>query len=193
MAGNPRRSSFLGSCSAISHLRAVTNEAHQRLETKLDVVTRLSDPRARPDMIRRYAAFHIPADAALGPYLGDIDGLDMLARRRTPLLADFAGEGALPDFPAPRSRAEALGMLYVLEGSTLGGRLILRMLAERGIADPDLAFLDPYGRDTGCRWRSFLSVLARETDDDEQRIAEAGKGALSGFDHAESVLCGGAA
>ena len=154
------------------------------------MVASLGDPIMRRGMIGRYAAFHIPADATLAPYLDDVDGLEMQARRRTPLLADFAGVGPLPRFPRPASRAEALGMLYVLEGSTLGGRLILRMLADEGIRDPDFAFLDPYGAETGSRWRSFLSVLARETGEDERRIAEAGQGALCGFEHAERVLCG---
>jgi heme oxygenase len=180
-------------CPAISHLRAATADIHARLETKLDVISRLGDAAARPDMIRRYAALHIPADAVLEPYLAEIEGLDMTTRRRTPLLAKFVGGAPLPKFPHPGSRAAALGMLYVLEGSTLGGRLILRMLADRGCSDPDLAFLDPYGHDTGSRWRSFLSVLSREVANDDERIADAGRGALAGFGHAERVLCGEAA
>jgi heme oxygenase len=82
-------------------------------------------------------------------------------------------------------------MLYVLEGSTLGGRIILRMLASRGVQDPSLAFLDPYGAQTGARWRGFLAVLAREADDNEERIAQACDGARSGFSHAERLLCQG--
>jgi heme oxygenase len=175
------------------HLRSVTDEHHRRLEHRLDIVARLADPPARRKMIRRYAELHIPADATLGPYLRDVDGLDMPARRRTPLLAGRAGSGALPAFPRPNSRAEALGMLYVLEGSSLGGRLILRTLASRGIDDPDLAFLDPYGPETGRRWRGFLAVLSREVDNDEDRILQAGSGALHAFAHAEHVLCGAVA
>jgi heme oxygenase len=71
--------------------------------------------------------------------------------------------------------------------------LILRMLAERGINDPDLEFLDPYGPDAGLRWRSFLSVLSRETDHDDARVSQAGTGAVLAFAHAEHVLCGDAA
>jgi heme oxygenase len=105
------------------------------------------------------------------------------------LLQPHAGPIA-PAFPAPRSAAEALGMLYVLEGSTLGGRMILRALAERGVHDPALQFLDPYGTDTGARWRAFLDVLARETGDDEERIAAACRGGVTAFRHAADVLCG---
>ena len=175
----------------VQHLRSVTNEAHRRLETRLDVIARLTDPILRPKLVERYAALHIPADAMLAPYLRNIDELDMGVRRRTPLLEAFVRKCPLPMFPEPSNRAQALGMLYVLEGSTLGGRFILRTLAERGVDDPNLAFLDPYGQETGLRWRSFLSVLTRETDHDDTRVLHAGTGALLAFAHAELVLCGG--
>ena len=179
--------------SAVRRLRAATSELHRRVERTLDIIPRLSDPRTRPDMIRRYAAFHIPADAVLGAYLADVPDLEFRARSRAPLLAEFAGEKALPAFPAPGCHTEALGMLYVLEGSTLGGRLILRALADRGVRDPALAFLDPYGVHTAARWRGFLSVLTRETGEDESLTRKACAGACSGFRHAERILGGGIA
>ena len=83
-------------------------------------------------------------------------------------------------------------MLYVLEGSTLGGRFITGALAARGVTDPDLAFLDPYRDQTGVRWRGFLAVLVREVRDNGL-IAEACRGAMRAFDHAETILCGDAA
>ena len=177
--------------SAAVRMRAATDAIHRRLEARLDVVERLADPAQRPDLMRRYAALHVPADEALGPYLSALPGLDFSGRSRTPLLARFVGDAPLPAFPLPISPAQALGMLYVLEGSTLGGRIILRMLASRGVQDPSLAFLDPYGAQTGARWRGFLAVLAREADDNEERIAQACDGARSGFLHAERLLCQG--
>lgn len=172
-------------------MRAATDAIHRRLEARVDVVERLADPALRPDLMRRYAALHVPADKALGPHLARLPGLDFSARSRSPLLARFSGEAAPPAFPVPATRAEALGILYVLEGSTLGGRIILRALAARGVDDPDLAFLDPYGSETGARWRGFLAVLARETDEDEERITQACRGARAGFLHAEQLLCEG--
>lgn len=177
--------------SAAVRMRTATDAIHRRLEARLDIVERLADPARRPDLMRRYAALHIPADEALGPYLSTLPGLDFFGRSRAPLLARFLGDAPPPAFPLPVTRAEALGMLYVLEGSTLGGRIILRMLASRGVHDPSLAFLDPYGAQTGARWRGFLAVLARESDGDEERIAQACDGAQSGFLHAERLLCQG--
>lgn len=152
-------------------------------------MNRLADPYQRGGLIRRYAALHIPAEVALAPHLSDLDDLDFESRRRAPLLRRHAGSFT-PPFPPAASVAEALGMFYVLEGSTLGGRLILQDLAERGVDDPALAFLDPYGRETGPRWRQFLAVLARETGNNEGLILQACRGGIKAFAHAERVLCG---
>jgi heme oxygenase len=178
--------------SAIEVLRAATRIQHARLDERLDAVTQLCDPHRRLALCRRYAALHIPADAVFAAWLGDIPELDLGGRSRTPLLAKFAADGAFPAFPEPASQAEALGMLYVLEGSTLGGRFILRAIAARGIAESALSFLDPYGERTGAQWRSFLAVLAREIGDDELLVAAACRGAVRAFDHAERILCGDA-
>lgn len=62
--------------------------------------------------------------------------------------------------PQLASTAEAIGAAYVLEGSTLGGRVISRHL--RSLFGPDVprAFLECYGSDTGERWASFRAALA---------------------------------
>ena len=77
-------------------------------------------------------------------------GIDLAARRRSALLLDdlaFLGAPAAP-LPAPpvlpalRSAAQALGCLYVTEGSTLGGRELARRLDH----------LLPPGSDAGRRF-----------------------------------------
>ena len=174
--------------SALDRLRAATRDAHERLDRRMEAVERLADPVRREELLGRYAAFHLPADAALAPHLDDVADLDFAERSRASLLA--GADEDHPSFPRPGSRGEALGMLYVLEGSTLGGRFILRELTRRGIDDPRLAFLDPYGSETGRRWRGFLEVLERETADDPGSVDAAEAGAVKGFAHAERILCG---
>jgi heme oxygenase (biliverdin-IX-beta and delta-forming) len=176
--------------SVLTRLRRETAALHHHLEEQLDAVNRLADPQRRAILIRRYAALHIPADGILRDHLLDVADLDIDGRRRSEALAPFA-EGVLPRFPAPANRAEALGALYVLEGSTLGGRMILRALAARGVDAPELRFLDPYGADTGARWRAFLAVLDRDVRTDTQ-MADACRGAVRTFAHAARVLCGAA-
>lgn len=178
--------------TALEGIRQATTLAHQRLEDRLDALNHLADPGRRAALVRRFAGLHIPAGAALAPHLAEVAGLDFAARDRARLFEARERHARHPAFPAPTSRAEALGLLYVVEGSSLGGRVILRGLAARGVADRSLAFLDPYGPQTGHLWRCFLLVLARETSTDPARTA-AIDGAARGFAHAERVLCEAAA
>jgi heme oxygenase len=55
----------------------------------------------------------------------------------------------------------ALGAFYVLEGSTLGGRVILKSLPKSiGLSgDGGRCYFAGYGADTGARWESFLANL----------------------------------
>lgn len=168
-------------------LRSATRPAHERLERAVDAVERLADPCRRPALLRGYAAFYLPAEAALSPLLAGLPNLSFDGQRRAALLGRHL-EPHPPAFPLPGSRAEALGLLYVLEGSSLGGRVLLRALVARGVDVSELGFLDPYGAETGPLWRGFLAVLERETRD-ETRRAEAVRGALRGFDHAARLLC----
>jgi heme oxygenase len=54
---------------------------------------------------------------------------------------------------------EALGRLYVLEGSTLGGAFIDRHLAGLpGLGGIRLHAFSPYGAETGAMWHAFRQV-----------------------------------
>ncbi len=172
----------------LNRIRAATGEAHARLEARFDAIERLADPAQRDDTIRVYGDLYLAANEALGP---TAVALGLGSARRADAFAGRLPTATHAPFPDPATAAEALGMLYVIEGSTLGGRIILRQLAARGIDDPRLAFLDPYGADTGRHWRDFLAILERETSDDAANAAEAVQGAIRGFRFAEATLCGG--
>ena len=179
---------------ALDRLRSATREAHRQLEGELDVVGRLAaDDRWR--LVGRYHALYSEADALLGPWLAGVPGLDRPARSR----ADHAahdlqdlGHAGAPGRPAAAveiaSLAEALGFLYVIEGSALGGRVILRELSARGAPSRGLSFLDPHGARAGEAWRGFLGVLEREVAGDEAMIGQAVAGAAKGFAHARACL-----
>lgn len=176
--------------TSVARLRAVTGETHARLERRLNAIERFSQAARRKELIERFAALHLPAALTLARHLRDIPGLDFEGRSRARFSRHAASGPVCAAFPEPRNAAEALGVMYVLEGSTLGGRLILQAVADRGIDVSELAFMDPYGADTGRRWRSFLAVLERETADDDEALAGACRGALAAFVHAEQILCG---
>jgi heme oxygenase len=83
--------------------------------------------------------------------------------------------------PVLQNAASALGSLYVMEGSTLGGRIIeknlllrLRLLPETGGS-----YFAGYGKRTGQMWRDFLNRLATAPLTD---VAQIKIGASATFD-----------
>lgn len=172
-------------------LREATGDLHRRLEARFDAVGELADPKRKPGAIARYKAFYASAHAALAPSLAEMEGLDFSFRVRSwRSIQSPAPVAQVPDFPAPANPSEALGSCYVVEGSTLGGRIILRELDRMGAADPELAFLDPYGSAAGSMWRSLLAVLERDGARGPAHLQSLCRGAVRGFAHAERVLCG---
>lgn len=178
---------------AHQRLREATRDDHQRLEDSVQILTRIGTLEGRRGLVVQFHSLHAEVEAAIAPWLANIGALDFAARRRTSLLErDIAALGTTAarcgdDPVAVGSRAEALGMMYVLEGSTLGGRVIRRNVETRGGDMRGLSFLDPYGERVGERWKSFLAVLAgaaRTPADTDALLA----GARAGFRHAERRL-----
>jgi heme oxygenase len=181
-------------CGAIVRLRQETGAAHRELDATLDLVDRLSAGDKRVGLLAGYHRLHWQTEAKVALSLCGIVDLDFSARRRSPLIAEgirTLGHEAVADNTAGLgvlSRAEAFGAFYVLEGSSLGGRVILKELKRRDVSPAGLGFLDPYGADTSRRWQSFLAILEREVKSDQQK-SDAVKGALATFAFAKLCLC----
>ena len=79
------------------------------------------------------------------------------------ILADLGRSEFTPDLPwcpampSLRTRPQLLGAMYVVEGSTLGGQVITRQLAQAGISLR--AYFTGYGALTGPRWKAFCQLL----------------------------------
>lgn len=58
---------------------------------------------------------------------------------------------------------QALGMLYVIEGSTLGGNVIAKQLSKtEGFDEVTFHFFSCYQENTGSMWKNFKEVLDSE-------------------------------
>lgn len=124
-------------------LQAATAEAHERLH-RLPAFASLAagslDRRGYVTLLARLHGFHGPIEAAIARgFEADPIGDGLREWRRTPLIhsdllhlgLDDAAIGRLPRAALPMDRvspATAMGFLYVVEGSTLGGRQLARTL-----------------------------------------------------------------
>lgn len=152
-----------GAPTVRSRLRAATAEAHARVDrafSRFDLARR--DSYAR--FLQAHAAALLPLEPALDAGAAPALGIGWEARRRGDALrADLAALGAEPpeaeDLTPITEPAAALGTIYVLEGSRLGGSLIKRSVPN----DFPAAFLAPGPADG---WRALLAAL-------EDRLADA--------------------
>jgi heme oxygenase len=164
-------------------LREATAAAHHDLDAQFaafDLTARSGYRR----FLEASAAALLPLEAAL-----ERAGVTRLffdwpeRARRDAITADLARLGGIVrpmDEVGPLSRNAVLGIMYVLEGSRLGARYLLRTIAAS--ADPGIAEARAYlGHGAGRPfWPSFLARLEREplTGEDE---AEAIAGARQAF------------
>ena len=77
-------------------------------------------------------------------------------------------------FPEIKTISEAFGLLYVLEGSTLGGQHIVKMLQQTVPAsNHQFLFFNGYGSDTMLMWTSFVTAMNSLSLDTEQVVHKA--------------------
>lgn len=81
-------------------------------------------------------------------------------------LQPATGLALCPDMPPLASRAQLLGAMYVLEGSTLGGQVVARQLAKAGIETR--TYFTGYAERTGPMWKSFCQLLTEESANENQ-------------------------
>lgn len=161
--------------SARFALRAATAAAHERLHA-VPVFHALAEGRLDREgyvaLLRRLLGFHGAVEAALSvaPSLARY-GIDLAERRRAPLLrADLAYFGSsakahAAPVPAFATAPEALGALYVTEGSTLGGRQLARGLDYLLPAGGSLRegegrrFLLGHGARHGAMWQACCAAI----------------------------------
>ncbi len=106
-------------------------------------------------------------------------GFDYQSRRKVWALdADLAALGRSPidiatSFPLPQSVGALVGVLYVIEGSTQGGRMIARLLQALPIAPLPVAYFSVYGNACAQKWAEFLQFAERQNSDEEMEAAVA--------------------
>ena len=182
----------------LQDLRAGTAELHIALEKRLPFFSEQLDANAFRRLMQAYYGFYRPLESALLASACIPADLDIAPRLKTPTLQrDLHALGESPEglehlplcrqLPVIESSAACLGVLYVLEGATLGGQILRREIATRLSLDADngAAFLDVYGAATGRRWRDFIEYLGARPMDVAERAAvvAAAQTTFSCFEH----------
>lgn len=147
-------------------IKDATKQAHQQVEKQ--VVLKLKAIRSNADyanVLKHFYAYFSTVEKAIAPYLTTAVLPDYEERRNSSYIqSDIEELGAtvndLPAVTAPSiaNVQQALGALYVMEGSIMGGSIIVQMLAKYGV-EKGVSFFSGYGSQTGEMWGRFVAVL----------------------------------
>ncbi len=175
-------------------LREATAEAHKKVEKAMALEERCTALPTYRALLADLWGLYAPLEARLTALHWDAVGIDFRHRTKTPWLhADLTILGAsefdieaLPravDLPSIRCPADGFGALYVLEGASLGGQIIMRHIkSELGLDQSTGArFFSSYGADVGERWRSFVATMTAFADAEDCAQAME-RAALATFD-----------
>ena len=148
----------------LGRLATETRTEHEAIERVLDLTGEALTLARYRERLEWLYGFYRPVEARLHP----IPGLALHERRKAPLLeVDLRALEApwplptCPELPPLRTAIERFGCLYVLEGATLGGRVIGRHVWRRLAITPQTGgrFFHGYGRRTAEMWQAFRAAL----------------------------------
>lgn len=176
-------------------LKELTAPFHMELESAPIAVRLASGTIGREEYglyLERVAALHQtlePLFAAMGEWKAY--GIDPLQRTRIQLLnndlyalgKDIPLQREIQPLDIPLNFATAVGMMYVLEGSTMGGQVLTRKLSHIIGSDgvPCTRYFAAYGDDTMKLWGAFCQFLDRFGTENPQLASQVILGACSMF------------
>jgi heme oxygenase (biliverdin-IX-beta and delta-forming) len=149
-------------------LKNATQENHQRLEGKL--VRQMKSMQSVDDyiqLLQNFYTFFAPLESQITKYVDDTVLPDIAERRKTELLHrdleklnGHKGETDRTQTMTIANSAEAIGTLYVMEGSTLGGPFIAQLIKKQ-LPDVPAAytFFEGYGTATQEMWQRFRTTI----------------------------------
>jgi heme oxygenase len=175
-------------------LKKITYPEHQAAEKKL--INELKQIRTAEDYIRMLSwmySFYAPLEAMIQKYLTPVLLPDIHRRSRAGyLLRDIRdsrdleiprpGSGICRELPPIGSADQAIGALYVLEGSTLGGRIIAGILQSRLGANIPTSYFNGYGEENAGMWQTYKDFLDQpRTREQQNMILETAKATFITF------------
>jgi len=167
-------------------LKEATLSNHQQTEKQL--ILRMKAMRsidAYVSLLQMFYSYFGGLEQQINSFIGEKEMADYSQRRKADAIAaDIKTLGgtvpALADsseLPAIDTLPKAFGALYVIEGSTLGGKIIAGMMRQHFTfnGNEGLSFFSGYGDNTDAMWTSFKTKLnaIASTAENRQEITEA--------------------
>ncbi len=156
----------------LAELRVATGHNHSRLERRLPFMSADLDIAWYGRLMQAYYGFYAPLEQQL-QQVEHLDSIIGPTRYKASVLhQDLQALGLSCDqirhlprcgkLPVTDNRQQIIGVLYVIEGATLGGQILRRNARDQlGLEEQTgAAFLDVYGKATGVMWKSYLAHLA---------------------------------
>jgi heme oxygenase len=154
----------------MERLRNETKTAHQQLEkATIPYIKKATNEEQYAYLLKMFYGYFKPVEERIQSLVGEDLLGDISERRQTSaILADLKTIGADSNellvselLPNLGNVSQAIGALYVLEGSTLGGRFISQMLMKQlnRSAEDGISFFSGYGANTDAKWKAFTEMV----------------------------------
>jgi heme oxygenase (biliverdin-IX-beta and delta-forming) len=171
-------------------LKERTSDLHLEAERHVRILDADATETTYARYLTKMYGFHAPLELAFARHaVLEASGFRAAQRaKRGWLTQDLAALGIeespplCTDLPALGNLRRAIGVAYVIEGSTLGGRFVLTKMKPRfgHLIGRATRFLEGYRDDTGPRWKQFCAI-ANQVLYDEDALASAIVGARDTF------------
>lgn len=173
-------------------LKTETRARHERTEAVLLADKLMAGRFSRAEyeqVLLIHYQFHRSLERAVAAQPVFFADYDQATRQKTPwLVADL--QQAQVRLPALTSNGfanwtgyELLGALYVAEGSTLGGQVVVRALRQTpALIGLELRFFAGYGPQTGPLWKAFGAYLTSHANGHDDEIVDGADRAFGFFE-----------
>jgi len=158
-----------------TNIKEATKAAHLDLEKK--VIQKMKAIRSNADyadFLKYFYTYFSQVEKAIAPFITAELLPDYKERRNSSYIkSDIEALGGnvndIPSvtLPSITNELEALGALYVMEGSIMGGPIIVKMLEKGGITE-GVSFFSGYGEATGQKWGIFVGVMNQQATTEEE-------------------------
>ncbi|MEO7801529.1 MAG: biliverdin-producing heme oxygenase [Ginsengibacter sp.] len=154
------------SCSG--QLKNATLKAHQQTENlMMPMLKAIDNTESYVDVLKMMYGFYKPLEEQIKIVISAAILPDIEQRHKSALAKnDVISSGEKSNYitagilPVINSIAQGFGAMYVLEGSTLGGVYISRMLKQNdALQNISLTFFNSYGEHTGGMWKTFKTIM----------------------------------